>query len=78
MLVFNSESSISHSFSHAKFIPTEILNQIVIVDFQLGSDLNDAQINPTSRFSCFFLSEFYSHSCKIHCSSAFSAKKAEI
>ena len=45
MTAFNSESSISHSFSHTKFIPIEILNQIEIVDFQFGPDLNDVQIN---------------------------------
>ena len=44
MTAFNSRASISHSFSHTKFIPIEILNQIEIVDFQFGPDLNDVQI----------------------------------
>ena len=53
MTAFNSEFSISHSFF--KVIPTEMIDQMAIVDFQLWPDLNDVQINTIGCFSCFFV-----------------------
>jgi hypothetical protein len=62
MTAFNSEFSISHSFS--KVIPTKIINQIVTVDFQMWPDLNDMQINTQLLFcqnSTHILEEFIVH-----------------